>query len=180
MSTDQRPGTTSLLGGGARFRERSAEAAGGPRRHLRALADRRARMMPLGSAPLPRDWPDDAADKRADGTIAGAVATEIVGLLRKRTGRGPTRAKCAITGDLAVVTLADCLTKLERRLAAGGNIELVRQVRGETYEGLHPEAAAIVEELTHRQVVAYLTAQNHDPDLAILIFYFARPGATAS
>ena len=137
-------------------------------------------MMPLGSAPLPRDWSDDAADKQADGAIAGAVATEIVGLLRKHIGRGPTKAKCAITADLAVVTLADCLTTLETQLATGGNIELVRQVRRETHEGLHPEAAAIVEELTQRQVVAYLTAQNHDLDLAILIFSFARPEATAS
>ena len=137
-------------------------------------------MMPLGSAPLPADWRGDAADNRADGAIACEVANQIVGLLRERTGRGPTQAKCAITADLAVVTLADCLTTLETQLAASGNIELVRQVRRATHGGMHPEATAIVEELTQRRVVAYLTAQDDDPDLAILIFYLARPERTAS
>jgi hypothetical protein len=42
------------------------------------------------------------------------------------------------------------------------------------------EAAAIVEELTQRRVVGYLTAQDDDPDLAILIFYLARHEPTAS
>lgn len=137
-------------------------------------------MMPLGSAPLPADWADDAADERADGAVAGEVANQIVGLLRKYAGRGPTKAKCAITADLAVVTLADCLTTLETQLAASGNIELVRQVRRATHEGMHPEATAIVEVLTQRRVVAYLTAQDDDPDLAILIFYLAPPEPTAS
>lgn len=136
--------------------------------------------MPLGSAPLPADWPGDAADKPTDGEIAGAVANQIVGLLRKHAGRGPTKAKCAITADLVVVTLADGLTTLETRLAAGGNIELVRLVRRELHDGLRPEATAIVEELTQKQVVAYLTAQEREPDLAVLIFYLAAPQPTAS
>jgi uncharacterized protein YbcI len=136
--------------------------------------------MPLGSAPLPADWAGDASHNRTDGEIAGEVANQIVGLLREHTGRGPTKAKCAITSDLVVVTLADCLTTLETQLAAGGDIELVRRVRRAIHDGLHPEATAIVEEFTQRHVVAYLTAQQHDPDLAVLIFYLAQPEPTAS
>jgi uncharacterized protein YbcI len=79
-----------------------------------------------------------------------------------------------------VVTLGDCLTSLETRLAAGGSLELVRLVRRELHEGLRVEGRAIVEELTQRQVVAYLTAQQHEPDLAVLIFYLGRPLSTAS
>jgi len=90
----------------------------------------------------------EGADKLADGETACAIATRIVGLLREHAGRGPTKAKCAITPDLVVVTLGDCLTT--------------------------------VEELTQRQVVAYLTAQQHEPDLAVLIFYLGRPQPTAS
>ena len=137
-------------------------------------------MMPLGSAPLPADWAGDAAVNRADGAVACAVANRIVGLLRKHAGRGPTKAKCAITADLAIVILADCLTTLETQLAAAGDIELVRRVRRAIHQGLHPEATAIVEELTQRHVVGYLNAQDDDPDLAILIFYLARPEPTAS
>lgn len=136
--------------------------------------------MPLGSAPSPAEWPPDGADRPAGGEVACAVANRIVGLLREHSGRGPTKAKCAITLDLVVVTLRDCLTTLETRLAAGGNLELVRLVRRELHAGLHQEATAIVEELTQRQVVAYLTAEEHEPDLAVLIFYLARPQPPAS
>ena len=126
------------------------------------------------------DWAGDAADNRTDGEIAGEVANQIVGLLREQAGRGPTKAKCAITTDLVVVTLANCLTTLETRLAAGGHMELVSRVRRAIHDGLHPEATAIVEEFTQRQVVAYLTAQQHDPDLAVLVFYLAEPEPPAS
>lgn len=136
--------------------------------------------MPLGSAPSPPETAPDGANTPADGETACAIANRIVGLLREHAGRGPTKAKCSITPDLVVVTLGDCLTTLETRLAASGNRELVRLVRLELHEGLRLEGSAIVEELTQRQVVAYLTAQQHDPDLAILIFYLARPEPTAS
>jgi hypothetical protein len=38
---------------------------------------------------------------------------------------------------------------------------------------MEAEATAIVEELMHGSVTAYLTAQHHDPDLAILVFHLA-------
>jgi len=177
VSTDGQPSTPFLVRDAAPPREPLAAPA---RRSLRAVGARRTGAMPLGSAPLPAEWPIEGADARADGELACAVANRIVGLLREHAGRGPTKAKCAITRDVAVVTLGDCLTTLETRLAAGGNVELVRLVRRELHAGLHPEATAIVEELTQRQVVAYLTAQEHEPDLAVLIFYLAGPQPPAS
>ncbi|HEY6777562.1 MAG TPA: Na-translocating system protein MpsC family protein [Thermoleophilaceae bacterium] len=126
--------------------------------------------MPLGSAPLRSDWP---AEKDPGGDTAGAISTRVVGLLRNRTGRGPTKAKTSISSDLVVITLADCLTPGERQLAAAGHADLVVHTRGVLHQGLRAAATAIVEELTERQVSAYLTAQHHDPDLAILIFYLA-------
>ena len=123
---------------------------------------------PLGSAPL--DWP---ATSRPDGDTARAIATRIVGLLREHTGRGPTKAKAIISPDLVVITLADCLTTAERHVAAAGYGELIAETRQALHQGMEAEATAIVEELTHSSVTAYLTAQHHDPDLAILVFYLA-------
>lgn len=125
---------------------------------------------PLGSAPARSPWP---AEKDTVGDTAGAISRRVVGLLRRHTGRGPTKAKALISSDLVVVTLADCLTTAERRVAAVGHGELVVHTRGVLHDGMRAEATAIVEELTHRQVTAYLTAQHHEPDLAILVFYLA-------
>lgn len=124
--------------------------------------------MPLGSAPSP--W-KQAAEKLPARETAGAISTRVVGLLRKHTGRGPTKAKAIISSDLVVVTLADCLTTAEKRVAAAGHGELVVHTRAMLHDGMRAEATAIVEELTDRQVSAYLTAQHHEPDLAILVFY---------
>ena len=126
--------------------------------------------MPLGSAPLPSN---DAAEQRLPGETAGAISTRLVGLLRRHTGKGPTKAKAIISGDLALVTLADHLTTAELNVAAAGHGELVARARRVLYDGIRAEATAIVEELTDRQVTAYLTAQYQDPEVAILVFYLA-------
>jgi hypothetical protein len=54
------------------------------------------------------------------------------------------------------------------------------RVRRAIHQGMRAEAIAIVEERTQRHVVGYLTAQDDDPDRAILVFHLARPKPTAS
>ena len=131
--------------------------------------------MPLGSGPLPSTAAPEAAQSNSGGRLAGALATRIVGLLREHTGRGPTKAKALISSDLVVVSLADCLTTGERRLAATGDGELVGRTRDALLRGLGDEASTIVETLTHRQVSAYLTARGTDDDLAVLVFVLTPP-----
>lgn len=114
---------------------------------------------------------DEAADKRAAGETAGAISTRMVGLLRRHTGRGPTKAKTIISSDLVLVTISDCLTTADTKVAAAGHGGLVARTRSVLYDGIRAEATAIVEELTDTQVTAYLTAQHDEPDLAIFVFY---------
>jgi uncharacterized protein YbcI len=79
-----------------------------------------------------------------------------------------------IASDLAVVTLEDCLTKAEKTLAAQGRRALADGMRATVYDAIRAEAVASVEEVTGRQVVAYLAAQEYDPDVAVIAFYFGR------
>jgi uncharacterized protein YbcI len=129
-------------------------------------------VEPLGSAPQP---PPPSAERESAGGIAGAISTRLVGLLREHSGRGPTKAKALISSDLVLVTLADCLLTYEQHLVAAGHGELVERARGVLHQAMRADAIAVVEELTHRQVDAYLTAQHHEPDVAILVFYLAPP-----
>ncbi len=135
-----------------------------------------ATASPLGSAPLPPDWTDQLADRHpGDGRLAAEITTRIVSLLRRHTGRGPTRAKTGMSADLVVVTLAECLTSAEKRLVDCGHAELVNRARDTIHQCMRAEAAAIVEDCTSRHVVAYLTDQEHDPDLTVFVFYLAAP-----
>ena len=134
--------------------------------------------MPLGSAPLLSKEP---AEQRLTGDTAGAISTRLVGLLRRHTGRGPTKAKTFISSDLVLVTLSDCLTTAEAQVVAAGHGELAVRTRRVLHDGIRAEATAIVEKLTNRPVTAYLTAQHDEPDLAILVFYLGpEPAVLAS
>jgi uncharacterized protein YbcI len=106
------------------------------------------------------------------GETAATISRAIVGLLRTRTGRGPTRARTALSSDLAIVTLGDFRTAAERTLAAEGQRALATQFRAALHDGMRAEAVAAVEAITGREVAAYLTAQQHDPDLAVIAFHF--------
>lgn len=135
--------------------------------------------MPLGSAPSPADWPAERDDHPTPGETAATISNELVRLLRRHTGRGPTKAKTTLSPDLVVTTLTGCLTTAETRLASAGHGELVDRARHELHRGMGAEAIAIVEESTHRSVSAFLSDQNHDPDVAIIVFIMAPSGLSA-
>lgn len=109
------------------------------------------------------------------GHTADAISRAIAGLLRRRTGRGATKARAALSGDLALVTLVNALTAVEKTLAGEGHATLARQVRTALLDGMQAEAVAAVETITGGQVAAYLTSHRHNPDRTIIAFVFAPP-----
>ena len=147
-------------------------------------------LRPLAEAPPPPSLPRQpnrgrgpraipTSDRLSDANggapleaVSAAITRAIVGLLRARTGRGPRRAKTAMSSGLAIVTLGDCLTRAERTLAREGQGALALQLRAALHKGMRTEAVAAVEAITGRDVVAYLTDEYHDPDLAIIAFVF--------
>ena len=148
-----------------------------PRHHRRSTESADAagwrsprKLVPLGSAPLP--W-HGAAVRFPAGDSAHAIGRRMLALVREHTGGGPTEANAVIAPDLVVVTLTDCLTTAEQELAAAGRGDLALRTRDLLRDGIRAEAIAIIEEVTQSPVTAYLTAQHHEPDLALLIFYLA-------
>jgi uncharacterized protein YbcI len=77
-----------------------------------------------------------------------------------------------ISPDLAIVTLEDWLTPVERTLLKEGRHALAKQLRTALLDGMRTEATAAVEQITGRHVAAYLTAHQPDPDRAIVAFHF--------
>lgn len=132
--------------------------------------------QPSPDRPLSLVSPDrsgELSQQLSTGELMAAISNRIVRLLSQHTGRGPTKAKTTVSADVVVVTLADCLTTVEKRLAGSGATELVTQARSVLHRGIGADAIAVVEELTSRQVTAYLTDQQVDPDLAVIVFLLA-------
>jgi uncharacterized protein YbcI len=89
-----------------------------------------------------------------------------VRLVGDYTGRGPVRARSYYDGDLVSVVLQDTLTRGERSLVVSGKGDLVLQTRRAFQSAMREEAIAGVEELTGRKVMAFMSDNHLDPDVA--------------
>jgi len=112
-----------------------------------------------------------AAEQAAEGgPLGAAISNAVVRLLAEYTGRGPTKARTTIRGNLVVVLLQDTLTKGERALVSKGRAEKVTELRGEFQAAMREEVVAVIEDLVGRSVVAFMSANHIDPDLAAEVF----------
>jgi uncharacterized protein YbcI len=120
------------------------------------------------------------ASTRSDpsGSHALAVSNLIVRLLSEYTGRGPTRARTHFNDNLITVVVQDLLTKGERSLIRDGKTELVLETRRAYQHSMRHDLSAGVEEITGRHVIAFLSANHIDPDIAIESFMLESGGDT--
>jgi uncharacterized protein YbcI len=105
------------------------------------------------------------------------ISTAAVQLLHKYTGRGPTKAKTLINDDVVTLLLADTLTTGERTLADNGRSERVLQVRHDYQLTMRDDLVAIVERQLDRKVIAFMSQNHIDPDLAVEVFVLEPDGA---
>jgi uncharacterized protein YbcI len=112
----------------------------------------------------------DSQSNRDDGRLSAAISQAIVRLLSESTGRGPTKARTTIDGDLVVVLLQNSLTPGERYLASTGRSQQVEDMRRAYQEAMSADCIAAVEDLTGRTVIAFMSANHIDPDLAAETF----------
>ena len=109
------------------------------------------------------------------GALNAAISNAMVTLMREYTGRGPTKSRTSIRGNLVVVLLEDTLTKGERVLVSDGREDTVLAMRREFQSAMKADAVASVEALTGRSVLAMMSANHTDPDLAAELFYLDSP-----
>ena len=98
------------------------------------------------------------------------ISTSAVQVLHEYTGRGPTKAKTVISEDLVTILVADTLTHGERKLVDNGDADEVLLLRHHYQRIMRPELVAIVERQLERRVVAFMSQNHIDPDLAVEVF----------
>jgi uncharacterized protein YbcI len=117
--------------------------------------------------------PSAKFDPNATGPSGLAIANHVVQLLSEYTGRGPTKARTTFSHDLVTVVVQDLLAKGERSLVRDGKADLVLDLRRAYQQTMRHELVAGVEEITGRRVIAFLSANHIDPDVAIESFVLA-------
>ena len=110
------------------------------------------------------------ADERQSSGPSAMISTSAVQLLHEYTGRGPTKAKTVIKDDLVTILLADTLTKGERKLVDKGLSDRVLQLRHDYQVVMREELIGIVERQLDRKVIAFMSQNHVDPDLAVEVF----------
>jgi uncharacterized protein YbcI len=114
---------------------------------------------------------------RAEPSQASRISSHVVHTMSEYTGRGPTRVHTTMNGELISTVLRDTLTKGERSLAAEGRGRLVLEMRKAFQETMRGDLVAGVEEITGRSVIAFLSDNHIDPDIAIESFVLG-PGTS--
>ncbi len=103
-------------------------------------------------------------------STAAEISNGAVQLVREYTGRGPTKARTTITADLVTIIFGDSLTKAEHTLMAEGERDLVLDIRRRFQDAMREDFIALVENLTDRSVIAFMSDHHLDPDLAAETF----------
>jgi uncharacterized protein YbcI len=98
------------------------------------------------------------------------ISTSAVQLLHDCTGRGPTKAKTMITDDVVTILLADTLTPGERHLVDNGRADRVLELRHDFQVVMRDDLVEIVERQLDRKVIAFMSQNHIDPDLAVEVF----------
>ncbi len=98
------------------------------------------------------------------------ISTSAVQVLHEYTGRGPTKAKTTVGESVVTILLADTLTTGERTLVDHGRTHRVLQVRHDYQTAMRDDLVGIVERELDREVIAFMSQNHIDPDLAVEVF----------
>src|SRR5437764_2826001 len=85
-----------------------------------------------------------------NGELLSAVSNRMVQLHKRYYGKGPTKARSYVVGDLLVCLMQGGFTRAEETLMESGQARLVHEQRGECQQALREEFVRAVEETTGR------------------------------
>jgi uncharacterized protein YbcI len=120
---------------------------------------------------------EDSTGKLSGGELNAALTREVVRIHTARLGRGPNKSFTFHNGNVVVTVLQDVLTKAEQNLVAAANEhgEAVLSMRSLFQRTMADEMKDSVERLTGHTVVAFMSDNHLDPDMAVEVFILDEP-----
>jgi uncharacterized protein YbcI len=99
-----------------------------------------------------------------------ALANEIVKIVAEKTGRGSTRSRAFVDGDVVVCVLEDATTRAERSLLQGGRTDLVIDQRKALQDLMRERLEECVERVTGRTVRQFISGDSSDGEASVEVF----------
>jgi uncharacterized protein YbcI len=118
---------------------------------------------------------DPAPLPLAGGKLLSEITNRIVSFMREHYGRGPIKAKTYVLDNLIVCVLSNGFTAIERTMMTGGEPDRVLEMRRDFQRLMKERYTAMVEDLTGRKVLAFLSQAHVEPDLTIEVFLMDGP-----
>lgn len=104
------------------------------------------------------------------GALNAALANELGKLIADFTGRGATKSRAFVQGDVVVCVLEDGATRAEQNLVIAGKAEIVRLQRDALQHAMGSQLIAAVERLTNRTVRTFMSGMDQSGASAIEAF----------
>ena len=97
-------------------------------------------------------------------------------MLHEYYGRGPMKAKTYALDDIIVVVMRGSgFTPLEQTIMDSGQPERVVAMREDFQQVMASRYKQVIEELTGRKVLAFLSQAHVEPDITMEIFFVDAP-----
>ncbi len=109
------------------------------------------------------------------GELNQAITSALVAIHNKYLGRGPKSASTFYQGSVVVTLMHGVLTHAETVLRETEQSEAVNQLRHLFQETMQADFTQAVEQLSGRKVVAFISGNNLDPDVAAEVFILDGP-----
>ena len=114
-------------------------------------------------------------ERHVGGEMNAAITRAVVRIHSQYVGRGPTRAQTFYRGPVVVTVMENAMTKAERSLVADGELDVVLGMRQKFQRTMKEELVREIERITGRKVVAFMSDNHVEPDLAAELFFLDAP-----
>lgn len=121
------------------------------------------------------EQPEETDGDLRGGELNAAVTREIVRIHTAAMGRGPKKSYSFHNGDTLITVLLEVLTRAEQNLVSYDEGDAVLAMRRLSQRAMADEMKAAIERITRRNVVAFMSDNHLDPDMAIEVFILDPP-----
>jgi uncharacterized protein YbcI len=107
--------------------------------------------------------------------VLAQLSNAMVRLYKEHFGKGPTRVRAYYQGDVVTCVLRDGFTRAERTLIEAGRSDAALAHRHELQQAVRAHFVSTVEEIVGREVIAFFSGSQPDPDIEVEVFVLAPP-----
>ena len=117
-----------------------------------------------------------SSDALEGDALLAAVTESMVALHERYHGRRPASGKALMMGaDLLACVLGGVYTEVEKTMIELQRTTVVQETRSAFQEAMQDRFIDVVQRLSGRRVVAFISNHHVGPDLEVELFMFASP-----